>query len=205
MPKPFVPAVDFEGLMLRCRITLFGFADFWREVVRRALLRALAGGLRLKEEGGIRVPVRLEEGHWWRSESVAVPEQPERVRLLFATLLCPRATGAVKSELSGLVPALLDRACGLARWQDTGFDPDRKVWHQLAEDLRFERIELRPATIHHRSSRQPHHHRIVGFVGGFDIVRPPAALMPLLALGELAHVGARSAFGCGRYRMICYP
>jgi hypothetical protein len=57
----------------------------------------------------------------------------------------------------------------------------------------------------HRSSRQPHRHRIVGLVGGFDIVDPPESLMPLLALGQLTHAGARAAFGCGRYRLLCYP
>ena len=206
-PKPVAIQIDLAGRRLIVRLVLFGFACGWVEIFRRALIEALDGGIRLKRDGGIRARWSVAAGRWWQSERVAVPPPGlDRVRVELLTPLCLSAGRVLRTDPAEIVMAALERVSGLARFQDARLDEDWSGWRDLSKSLTFDRVDLGVDSVDHRSSRQPgNEHRIDGLVGGFDVIRPPDRLLPLLALAESAHAGARGAHGFGRLRLVAYP
>lgn len=211
VPKPVVLQVDVAGPQAIVRLVVFGFAIAWHDVFARALLDALAGGIRLKAEGGFRVQWQALDGRWTQQERISAPPPGvERVRLDFVTPLSDERPAerreAKPIEPADVVFAALERVSGMARFQGARLRTNWSAWRDLSRRLVYERVELSGAGAAHRSSRQPGNaHEMRGVRGGFDIVRPPEDLLALLALAETTHAGARGAFGFGRFRLLAYP
>ena len=203
VPKPFVVEIDRDGRDLVLRLALFGIAGRWRDLLLTGLLAALDGGITLRETGGRRVPVEITAATWWRTERVPVPEPPDRAILRFATPLRLRATGPLSSSPADLVFALVERAAGLARWQGLLVAPDWSGWRDLGKTIHADADAMRPTSWQRRSSLQARSFTMAGLLGDLVIHHPPEALMPLLALGATAHVGAHTSLGLGRYTLIC--
>lgn len=205
VPKPWVIRVDTEARVLIITLTLFGFAGFWRKDARDAMLAALARGLPLKEGGRLRVPYPILDCQWGRSETVAVPEPPEEAVVRLRTPLCLRASGPLRNDLDDFVPSLANRLRGLARWQGVGIESDRDDWREPFRRLTITVLEHGAYAGRRFSSAQPG--RAIphtGLLGAFRLRGPLAPLLPLLALGETAHAGARTAFGFGAYDLLLY-
>lgn len=206
VPKPFVIGVSSDARTLTVTLSLFGFAGFWRKQAREAMAAALAAGLPLRERGRMRVPYRLLDVAWGRSESVPVPDQAADTLLIrLRTPLCLRASGAIENNLDDFVMSLVNRLSGLARWQGVRIDTDWSGWRDLSKRLRIGIVEHGAYVSERFSSAQPDR-RIphVGVLGAFTLEGPVAAVMPLLILGETAHAGARAAFGFGAYEVMAY-
>ena len=68
-------------------------------------------------------------------------------------------------------------------------------------DARMRRYDTRWQDIERYSQRQERHMQLGGFVGTAEYDPLPDALLPLLAWGEIVHLGKASAFGFGQYRI----
>ena len=202
VPKPFVIELDRNGQQFTLRLVLFGTAGRWRELLLTGLLAMLETGLTLREAGGRRVPFEATSAAWWRSERIVVPDQPETAILRFTTPLRLRATGSLSTDPADLVFALVERACGLARWQGLRVTPPWSQWRDLGKSLTADSSTMRPTSWQRRSSLQAKRFGMAGLLGDLVLHHPPQALMPVLALGATAHVGAHTSLGLGRYTLI---
>jgi hypothetical protein len=201
--KPFVIRVIFGPRLLTVQLTLFGFAGFWRPQARDAMLAALAQGLPLREGGRLRVPYPVVDCHWGRAETVAVPEPAAEVLVRLRSPLCLRAALPIENNLDDFAMSLVNRLSGLARWQGVRIETDWSGWRDLAKALRITIVESGAYATRRFSTAQPGRAMpYAGVLGAFTIAGPLAPLMPLLALGETAHAGARTAFGFGAYDLL---
>ena len=203
VPKPFVIEIDRTGRDLTLRLVLFGLAGRWRRELLDGLLAMLDAGLTLREAGGMRVPFQPLAAAWWRTERVAVPEAPDRAILRFTTPLRLRASGPLGTTPADLVFAMVERAAGLARWQGLLVEPDWSGWRNRGKTIGADSRAMRPLAWERRSSLQGKRFAMAGLLGDLVLHNPPEALMPVLALGATAHVGAHTSLGLGRYELIC--
>ncbi len=115
-----------------------------------------------------------------------------------------------QAELAHIDPAaflrsLVDRACGLATWHGFGLDKDTVV----ALRRQVARIEGQWLAVDARKWRRGavQQMRMVpmqGALGTLVLRGDLTAIAPYLALGEHFHVGSRTAWGQGRYRISNY-
>ncbi|MBK8906692.1 MAG: CRISPR system precrRNA processing endoribonuclease RAMP protein Cas6 [Rhodospirillales bacterium] len=205
VPKPFVIAIESDAGAVRITLTLFGVAGFWRRDARDAMMAALAAGLPLRGDGRLRRRYDLTDVYWGRSESVSVPEPARQVLLRLRTPLCLRASGAIENNLDDLGMSLVNRLSGLARWQGVRIDTDWGGWRERSKRVR---ATLDHAGFHagrrHSSAQPGREIPHVGLTGTIRLEGPLGPFMPLLALGETAHAGARAAFGFGAYELLVY-
>lgn len=95
---------------------------------------------------------------------------------------------------------------GLARWHEATLEGED--WAARAEAiraLRFDWDDGETVRWMRHSGRQKRGIPMSGTLGRLVVSGPAAAMAaawPILCLGELVHVGADVAFGCGRYRVM---
>jgi hypothetical protein len=205
LPAPSAIAFERRGDIVVMELTLFGVADAWRHEAFDSFLAALAGGVAIAiERPAFRRPWTVLDAQWTRTESVAVPVPNEFARLIFRTPVRLGLRRSVGWHWPGMIAALADRAARMARWQGLHVDPEPLYWRSVGEKLIFRDSMMRPAAPWVRRSGAQGGRQIamMGVEGALDIVRPPEALMPLLALGETMHVGSHTALGLGRYELL---
>lgn len=202
IPRPYVIAAEAKGSGITIALTLFGIAGRWIEPARAALLEALAGGIRLRHDGGVRVPLAPDEVRTERSEGVLAPDEAHAVRLRFETPLVLRRGRAAKTDLRALLPSLGNRVSGLARWHDMALRHDWPSFAAQAAALEVADAAMRPVGWVRHSARQrgigiP----MQGLSGSLVISGDLAPFLALLALGETCHAGSHTALGLGRYSL----
>lgn len=171
-----------------------------------ALVAALGEGLSVvPERKAFRVPWTILEASWIRSESISVPSPGTSARLAFRTPVRLGPRRAMAAQWPDLIVALADRAVRLGRWQALHIEPSLGEWRRLAERTAFRELGMFPVVWDRRSGVQGGKRiPMMGLIGKLDIVAPPEALMPLLALGETMHAGGHTSLGLGRYALFCY-
>lgn len=200
MPKPYVLTAEAMGEDIAVTLTLFGFATDWCDSAAEALVRALRQGITTGD--GRCLPLEPIERAIAAGEAVAVPEGARRVVLRFATPLQLRRGEAMIAEGPALMSSLANRVSGLARWQDARADADWRGLKAAAAELRYDLSGLRPVVWQRKSSRQPGRALpMAGLTGAVTIEGALDPFLPLLALGETAHVGSHAAIGLGRYTL----
>ena len=201
IPKPFAIAAEVHGRTLSVELSLFGYADFWRESAFDAFIAALEAGVAIRaERGWPRVPFPVLEAAWTRSETVDLRTLGVWARLSFRTPLRLGPRRALGLRAPDMVFALAERVAGLARWQGLGLEVAWGDWRRTAEALRYDCETMHPVAWFRRSGAQ--RGRIIpmaGLMGHLDIHRPPEALEILLSLGETCFVGGHTTLGLGRY------
>lgn len=102
-----------------------------------------------------------------------------------------------------LVRRLRDRACALAAFfGDAPLEMDFHGIGDLAESVQLLDDRTRRVEVPRQSSKTGQRHDIGGFVGDARFQGPAiGALMPLLRLGEVLHVGRHAAFGNGWFEI----
>ena len=199
IPKPFAIAAEVRGRTLTVELSLFGYADFWRESAFDALIAALEAGVAIRpERGWPRMPLPVLEAAWTRSETLDLRTLGAWARLSFRTRLGPQRALGLRAP--DMVFALAERVAGLARWQGLGLEVAWGDWRRTAEALRYDCEAMHPVAWFRRSGAQ--RGRVIpmaGLMGHLDIHRPPEALEILLSLGETCFVGGHTTLGLGRY------
>jgi len=127
--------------------------------------------------------------------------------LRFLTPVDLRDRGAVVQtpEFGPLVRRLRDRASSLAAFFGDGpVTLDFKGVSALADTVRLAENHTRVVTVNRHSARTGQRHDIGGFIGEATYEGEAiGALMPLVRLGEVMHVGKHAAFGNGRIEVVC--
>ena len=207
IPKPFVISTWPEGDRLMVRLRLFGFAEAWREVAIDGMIEALTGGVRITSFSRMRHPVAPVDARWTRTETVEVPAGPAgRATLIFETPLNLDAGRRLKADLGGLLPSLMWRLCGLARWQDIEVEEDWAAINAAARRLDWNAEGLRPVAWLRGSGRDggkaiPMH----GYLGKLTLEGDLAPFLPVLAVGAVTGAGGNAALGLGQYDLIVEP
>lgn len=111
-----------------------------------------------------------------------------------------RETALPRPTLGPLLRRLRDRAAALAAFfGDAPLELDFKGLGAAADAVRLVEDRTRRVEVRRQSSRSGARHDIGGFIGTARYEGAAlGALMPLLRLGELIHVGKHAAFGNGR-------
>jgi len=219
VPRPMVPAVDPIGRDLAVRLSLFGFSCDWLSAAADALSAAVRLGV-TPPRLGVEVTTKRDSLAARRPGVATEPGRDRVVSRVVETLGGPTVPlGAVSIALdflspvslrgsthpaegaAGFVGALLNRVMGLARWHDAEVEIDRSALLAAADRVRVDASGLEPVAWRRGSTKQDRELPMAGEVGTLYLEGPLDPLLPLLALGERVHVGARASFGQGRYRL----
>ena len=212
VPKPFVLTLDSQGPDLVVGCMLFGLAADWAGQVGDALVLALREGVRHPDGGRLGVSGRQTRFH---TGLPALPTGlPQQFTLTFLTpfsvSLDSRRHDAGKLEDEGYVRDALVRAAfrnlgnrisGIARW--AGLDVAAN-WAGIAaeiDDLVIESNTVRAVTITRASRRQQRIYKVHASGGQVHLRGGVHLALPALMLGQVLHVGAKTAQGFGRYRL----
>jgi hypothetical protein len=206
LPKPYVLALFPDGADLVLRLTLFGLATDWTEMVAEALVRALRGPLSLGAS------LAIVDRRYWSEEGVGVPEARSALIMAFATplQLRPRRraadeAGAGEGGFVSLMMSLGNRLSGLARWHDALLEADWQALKAQAAGLEVRPLTRVPVGWQRYSRRQ---RRWIPAAGVETVLLvqgeldPAGPLLHLLVLGESAHVGSHATLGQGRYELL---
>lgn len=142
---------------------------------------------------------------WENAVNAASKVGGERVRLEFLTPAFVKFEGKVSPEapsFAALVQALLIRLpmlsavhCGEI-WQE-----DFKAMVARAGEVETVRDETTWVSFRRYSSFRKRSEPLEGVVGRVEYAGSVEEFLPLLEMGQLAHVGKRAVFGLGRYRL----
>ena len=142
---------------------------------------------------------------WENAVSAARKLEKERVRLEFLTPTFVKFEGEVSPEappFAALVQGLLIRLpmlsavhCGEV-WRE-----DFKELVARAGEVETVRDDTTWVSFRRYSSFKKKSEPLEGVVGHAEYVGPVEEFVPLIAMGQLTHVGKRAVFGLGRYRM----
>jgi hypothetical protein len=126
------------------------------------------------------------------------------LRIVFEAPTRMKKDGAMSSrpDFGDLMPGLLRRLSSLEYFHCAG--PEDNDVHPLldaAREVTVTRNDLRWQDWSRYSQRQDRPMQLGGFIGTLECEPIPDALLPMLAWGELLHIGKASAFGLGKYRI----
>lgn len=203
-PSPWTIGVEPHREHLRVVLTLFGFATEWAPVALEAMTDALLNRLRLA--GNLYLPRRvLRRRRLAASAGLPAVPVPDVACLEFASPLV--VTGKdVGTDPSPAFTTLGLRIEGLARWHEATLAGED--WGARAAAIRtlsFAWDDGEHVRWMRTSGRQRRAIPMSGTVGRLEVFGSPEAMAeawPILRIGELIHVGADVAFGCGRYRLV---
>jgi hypothetical protein len=129
-----------------------------------------------------------------------------RLTLRFDTPLDLRDRGRSlqRPHFGALVRRLRDRAAALAAFfGEAPLDLDFRGLGQRAETVRLSDARTRRVSVERTSTRTHERHDVGGLLGEATFIGEAiGALMPLVRLGELIHVGRHAAFGNGRFTVV---
>lgn len=203
--SPWVIGLDPVDGDLEVALTLFGFATDYMAAATEAFTAALRADVDWAGQTGLFVPRPDISGRQMGERAgVAAPPPASSAALEFLSPLA--MTGADPREKPGsLVAGLVWRLESLARWHDStlaGAVEARAMGARaLALDWRF---DGQVVSWQRGSRRQDKAIPMQGFAGHAQAAGLGAGdddLRLALALGETCHIGADTAFGCGRYRL----
>lgn len=204
IPKPFVIETRRKDIDIFITVRLFGFAAFWKDTVAQALVRGLKNGISLKDTGGLRVPLHVEEmtldwkpGLRWDGEPVTA------LKIILKSPLAMRRGKALVNSLDGFLPNLLWRLEGLARWGDMTMIADLPPLLRQCELIQCLDADVTPTAWERRSGVQ--NGRTIpqaGLLGSFHLTGALSTLMPALNLGQFTHTGHGPTFGLGHFDVI---
>jgi hypothetical protein len=181
-------------------ITLFGWATEWIGEITEAATQALNGHAPTPDAAGLRLPVR--------DRVLTMPEPPDLptawlagvpALLDFRSPVVFREGDRAHVTLADLPLRLADRLESLAPWMGVRLRVEAAALKALADTLPRDESGLRPFSGLRRSHPQGRRIPVEGRVGPLLLGPPPPILLPLLLLGQWAHVGSRAALGQGRY------
>ena len=130
----------------------------------------------------------------------------EHLRLKLLTPTFVKFKGEVSAEaptFAALVQALLVRIpmlsavhCG-ELWRE-----DFRALVKRADEIKMVRDETTWVSFRRYSSFKKRIEPLEGVVGGVEYAGPLGEFLPLIRMGQLAHVGKRTVFGLGRYSIV---
>lgn len=203
LAKPWVIAVEaVDAATVTVTLTLFGWAADWIGEVTEAATQALNGHAPSPVPSRLRLPVRYRA----LTEPAALPDPADwpagtPAVLEFHSPVLFRAGGRPHETLATLPQRLAERLEALAPWMGVRLRVEAAGLQAMAESLPRDESALRPVARDRFSHPQERTIPVQGRVGPLLLGSPPAALMPLLLLGQWTHVGSHAALGQGRYSL----
>lgn len=203
-PGPWIIGLDASNGDLRVTFRLFGFAADYAAAAAEALTYALRDKVDYAGRTGFFFPKPIITDRTIRAGSEIHLSRPRNGMILDFLTPVTLTGNTVKQSPRGLVTTAAARLAGMARWHDLALEHDRETLVQATRNLNFEWMEATMVRWQRGSSRQAKSFAMAGLVGRLVISGEPDDLqLPsiILALGERTHIGADSAFGCGRYAL----
>ncbi|MEN2990298.1 CRISPR system precrRNA processing endoribonuclease RAMP protein Cas6 [Tistrella sp. BH-R2-4] len=208
VPKPVMIAVDAVDGDLLVRISLAGAAAERLHEVQAALVAGLRGGLsRPGMADGLDVIGRYMG--WSDLDRIPLPaicQAPDRLVSVALDLLTPlalRRGGAMVQDPQGLLGALAGRINGLALWHGVAIDEPHDSVRSRSAGAIWDASDCRMHTWQRRAGKdQRPAVAMAGLIGRLVIHQVPAALLPVLVVGQATHAGSHAALGLGRYRLM---
>ena len=105
-------------------------------------------------------------------------------------------------EFAPLMDLLLGRIESLSFFHCGGTWEHNERLREIARDVRVVRRVLSFQPLERYSNRQHRKLPLHGYVGTITFTGPLTEFLPFLRIGECLHIGAGTAFGLGRYRLI---
>jgi hypothetical protein len=143
----------------------------------------------------------------WESFPSTGGEELSQVTLEFLTPLRMKKYGSYDQEeadieFAPLIDLLLGRIEALSFFHCGGtWEHDERLRAQ-ARNVRVVKRTLSFQPLERYSNRQQRKLPLHGYVGAITVAGQLAEFLPFLRMGEYLHIGAGTAFGLGRYRLI---
>jgi hypothetical protein len=204
-PGPWVVEVDAQGTNLKVVLRLFGFAADYAGPAAEAMSDALAN--RLNYAGSVNAffpkPRILSRRIVGRNGPVALPRSDELILDFLSPVLLSGVD--IGYHPASLIPTLAARLAGLALWHDLALKVDREMVSALGRQLDFLWLSVNRLQWTRVSSRQgsmviP----MSGLTGRLAISgseEDVESAARLLAFAVTCHIGADTAYGCGRFEI----
>lgn len=201
VPSPYVIAVDRRRDRLIVQLSLFGFADKWRDEAFSAMAIALEDGVSIAPGSRTRAPWRIRRASWRRVVGIAEPAAPSHAYMVFTTPLADPQRDGSRFTAGKFLMGLVTRVKGLGRWHGLRIEPDNRTLKRWLEGVEVEEFaHSRWRATARRSSRSPGHVFIIEAADtALQIAGLPDELWPAMVLGQTCHAGQSTAFGYGRY------
>ena len=222
-PRPFVlePPTDSKiapGQTFEVRLYLFGNAIAHYPWVIQAFARAGSRGVgfgrgKYKVKRALEFPSQrvlveddriLGKPKIFKADQLSQNRAQNMLTLHFETPVRIKFKGqlANKLEFSTIVRQLLRRIAQIGAFHcGVMLETDFRQWIHLAESINCTDEQLRWFDWVRYSSRQKNKMRLGGLVGQVSYEGNIGPFYPLLALGQLTHVGKGTTFGLGKYRL----
>ncbi len=203
IPKPWVLALDRHGFDLVVRVTLFGIAIEWAAVVAHALASALRHHIDWKERAPMLFLPKTEVGRVAikQVDHILVPRVRASTVLEFITPMDSAGDDPLDRPAT-VIGRLARHVDLLARWMDLEIDADWRALSQLWSDLDYDTAGLaRRGPLDRKSGREKREFTIPLVHGSLGMAGDLAPIWPILALGQICHVGRKATAGFGRYRL----
>ncbi len=205
------------GDSLEVWLTIFGAYSQYFDYFFNAFNYGMRLGL-----GRKRIPFRLEaitddvSGEWvYRDREVNRDWQPAmgdfselkpgnqckmRLHFLSPVFLRRNKQPVVHPEMSSIVDALVRRVHIVNRsiWKDLHFKIDKGFIDELGVSIVSQDVTYRKSF---KNSGYGNKVELSGFYGKVDYVGDLGFLYPLLKVGEVLHIGVRTSYGLGKYRV----
>lgn len=195
IPKPYVLAVYPDGDDLLIRLTLFGFASDWTEMVSEALVRAVRGPISIERS------LEIIDRRYWSQERVVCRTTGIAAIVFQSPLQIRQGQQRVRLDLPTLVANLGNRISSLARWQDAAVDASWSDLKVHAGRLQVVPLEQQDHQWSRFSRKQRRRIPIEGECPAWLIRGSLGPILPLLAIGAVTHAGGRATLGLGRYEL----
>jgi hypothetical protein len=202
IPKPYAVGAKREGDVLVIELSLFGSAVAWADPAREALLRALWGGVKIRQDSRMFVVPEPLDCAVLSACGIEAKERASWASLAFDTPYCVKRGRETVPDVPPMLMGLVARVAGLMRWHGAELAEDFSRLKAAAEGLRCDASRLR-IRVWRRYRRGEAHAplRMEGMLGTLYMEGALSPFVPYLAVGSRAHLGYGAALGLGRYRL----
>lgn len=204
--KPFVirALVDHQHIIVELR--LFGMAAKWLDEAVVAMVAALEGGIALRPEQSLWVPLVVEDVLTASGRLTGPPVRATLANLTFRSPVSVRRADRRVTDPRSLLASVVQRVEAMAPWQSIKLAHDAASARATVDGLRFDDSDLTAYRWQRNSIRagnQPI--GVMGLLGRLAVAGKLAPLIDYLRIAETCNTGSHAGLGLGWFDLALYP
>lgn len=203
---PMIIRADMTSRSVQITIRLFGRAGMHRPMIETAAVRALEGGVSLRNHA-IRVPIPVERLAWKRFDGGENDwlSGASAITMRYRTPVIIRSGSKLRLDPEAVLRSSLRRVAALAPWMAFELEADSAALNKCIDNLAYQ-IEIHPEKWSRTTSRKPGEPMsIFGYGGSMTVSGPLNPILPYIEIGAICSIGGECASGFGANDIIAYP
>lgn len=205
--RPFVLFVEsLKQSRSRVSVRLFGWARYWSEDIKRALIISLENGITVYSGSRVRARLKILQSELVSERPLEKIKDSSETHFLFRSPVRFDRAGRLALDLSVLLSSLTSRAASLAAWHGFVIDVDGISMARDAQSLVLSNVDMMPCPWHRvavlgriRKRQIP----MLGLLGKATLTGNIGKFAPFVALAQSCHLGSYTSFGLGQVETLC--